>query len=300
MRGWYDFCSTHSQGVVPVSLRGRSHASGSSIPYPEERNELGMAGATLGSESERDFERERARHAPETTSAPGEYWTRSGPVSGPLTRQEVDALAASAQATIADPVPLGLAGFASARFAISTVYAGWFRFSPVDLAMVIPVALIFGGVASFLAGMWSFRRGNTLAATTFATFGAFNASWAILQWMMLVGLLPAVASGGSPAYVDGILVLTFSLISLYLGLAALGQNLGLAAVLFMMALANGFLGAWALTPETSWVRIVGGYCGIVGALLAFFVSAALVIDSAHGRELIPIPRPGRRTASPRA
>jgi uncharacterized protein len=259
-----------------------------------------MAGATLDSGSERDFERERTRRAPETTSAPAEYWTRSGLVRGPLTKQEVDALAASAQATIADPVPLGLAGFASARFAISTVYAGWFRFSPVDLAMVIPVALIFGGVASFLAGMWAFRRGNTLAATTFATFGAFNASWAVLQWMMLVGLLPAVARGGSPAYVDGVLVLTFSLISLYLGLAALGQNLGLAAVLFAMALANGFLGAWALTPATSWVRIVGGYCGIVGALLAFFVSAALVINSAHGRELIPIPRLGRRTASPPA
>jgi GPR1/FUN34/yaaH family len=106
-------------------------------------------------------------------------------VRGPLTRQEVDARAASAQATIADPVPLGLAGFASARFAISTVYAGWIPFSPADLAIVIPVALIFGGVTSFLAGLWAFRRGNTLAATTFATFGAFNASWAILQWMML-------------------------------------------------------------------------------------------------------------------
>jgi uncharacterized protein len=257
-----------------------------------------MAGATLGPGSERDFERESVRRASETTSAPAEYWTRAGPVRGPLTRQEVDALAASAQATIADPIPLGLAGFASARFAISTVYAGWFQFSPADLAIVIPVALIFGGVTSFLAGMWAFRRGNTLAATTFATFGAFNASWAILEWMMLVGVVPAVVAGGNPAYVDGVLVLTFSLISLYLGLAAVGQNLGLAAVLFAMALANGFLGVWALTPATSWVRIVGGYCGIAGALLAFFVSAALVINSAHGRELIPIPRPGRHMASP--
>jgi succinate-acetate transporter protein len=259
-----------------------------------------MAGATFGPGSERDFERERVPRTPDTTSVPAEYWTRSGPVRGPLTRQEVDALAASAQATIADPVPLGLAGFASARFAISTVYAGWFQFSSANLSIVIPVALIFGGVASFLAGMWAFRRGNTLAATTFATFGAFNASWAILQWMMLAGLVPAVAHGGNSPSVTGVLVLTFSLISFYLGLAALGQNLGLAAVLFMMALANGFLGVWALTPATTWVRIVGGYCGIVGALLAFFVSAALVLNSAHGRELIPIPRPGRHAASPPA
>jgi succinate-acetate transporter protein len=259
-----------------------------------------MAGATIGPGAEREFERERVVQTPETTSIPAEYWTRAGSVRGPLTRQEVDTLAASTQATIAEPVALGLAGFASARFAISTIYAGWFQFSLAALAVVIPVALIFGGVASFLAGMWAFRRGNTLAATTFATFGAFNASWAILQWMMLVGLVPAVVHGGSPASVDGVLVLTFSLISLYLGMAALGQNLGLAAVLFTMALTHGFLGAWALTPATTWLRIVGGYCGIVSALLAFFVSAALLINSAHEREIIPIPRPGRRMASPPA
>jgi len=221
-------------------------------------------------------------------------------VRGPLTRQDVDALATSAQATIAEPVALGLAGFASARFTISTVYAGWFGFSPANLAVVIPVALIFGGVSSFLAGMWAFRRGNALAATTFATFGAFNASWAILEWMMLVGVVPAGINGGHSASVFGVVVLTFSLISLYLGSAALGQNLGLAAVLFTMALTQGLLGVWALIPQISWLRIVGGYCGMVSALLAFSVSAALVINSAHRRELIPIPDPGRRTTSPMA
>jgi uncharacterized protein len=259
-----------------------------------------MAGATFGPGSDRDYERERVPRARQTSSTPAEYWTGAGPVRGPLTRQEVDALAASSQAAIADPIPLGLAGFASTRFTIGTVYAGWFRFSAASLAIIIPVALIFGGVASFLAGMWAFRRGNTLAATTFATFGAFNASWSILQWMMLVGLVPAVVAGGNPGAVDGVLVLTFSLISLYLGLAAVGQHLGLAAILFAMALAQAFLGVWALTPQTSWVRIVGGYLGMLGALLAFFVSAALVINSAHGRELIPIPRPGRSMAPPPA
>ena len=214
-------------------------------------------------------------------------------VRGPLTRREASALAASAQATIADPVPLGLAGFASARFTISTIYAGWFAFTLGNLAIAIPVALIFGGVASFLAGMWAFRRGNVLAATTFATFGAFNAAWALLQWMMLVGLAPRGANGSGPGPVDGILVLTFSVISLYLGLAALGQNPGLALVLFTMALTHAFLGAWAIVPQATWVRIAGGYCGLVTALLAFLMSAAVVINSAYEHEIIPLPKGGR-------
>lgn len=252
-----------------------------------------MAGATADPGANRNLERDRVAAGSVPAGVSTEYWTRAGQVRGPLARREVDALAESAQATIADPIPLGLAGFASARFTVSTVYAGWFRFSPGDLALAIPVALIFGGLSSFLAGMWAFRRGNVLAATVFATFGAFNASWAILQWMVLVGLLPRVANGGDAGSVSGVLVLTFSLISLYLGLAALAQNPGLAAVLFTMALTHAFLGAWALAPQATWVRIAGGYCGIITSLLAFFMSAALVINSAAGHEAIPLPKPVR-------
>ena len=252
-----------------------------------------MAGATVDPGASRDIERDRLAAGSVPAGVSAEHWTRVGPVRGPLTRQEIDAISESAQATIADPIPLGLAGFASARFTVSTVYAGWFRFNPGDLALAIPVALIFGGIASFLAGMWAFRRGNVLAATTFATFGAFNASWAILQWMVLVGVLPRVANGGDAGSVSGVLVLTFSLISLYLGLAALAQNPGLAAVLFMMALTHAFLGAWALAPQATWLRIAGGYCGLISSLLAFLMSAALVINSAAGHEAIPLPKPGR-------
>lgn len=213
---------------------------------------------------------------------------------GPLTRQEASALAASSQATIADPLPLGLAGFASARFTISTIYAGWFAFTPGNLSVAIPVSLIFGGIAAFLAGMWAFRRGNVLAATTLATFGAFNAAWAMLQWMILVGLAPQSANGATPGHINGVFVLTFSFISLYLGLAALAQNPGLAAVLATMGLTHAFLGAWSIVPQATWLRMAGGYSGMLTALLAFLMSAAWVINSAYEHEIVPLPKGGRR------
>lgn len=249
-----------------------------------------MAEATADPQASRNLERERAPFELASSQAPTQYWTGAGPARVPLKGQEAGALAASLQASIADPIPLGLAGFASTRFTISTIYAGWFPFNPGNLAIIIPVALIFGGGASFLAGMWAFRRGNTLAATTFATFGAFNAAWAILQWMVLVGLAPRVAGGGSAGAVSGVLVLTFSLISFYLGLAALAQNPGLAAVLLTMALTQAFLGVWAIAPQAGWLRLAGGYCGIITAALAFLMSAALVINSTFGREVIPLPK----------
>lgn len=252
-----------------------------------------MGGATADPGANWNLERDRGYPVSSSPGVTAEYWTRAGPVRGPLPRQDAAALAASAQATIADPIPLGLAGFASSRFTISSIYAGWFSFTPGNLAIALPVALIFGGVASFLAGMWAFRRGNVLAATTFATFGAFNAAWAMLQWLMLVGLAPHIGAPGNAGGVDGVLVLTFSLISLYLGLAALGQNPGLATVLLTMALTHAFLGAWALAPHVVWLRVAGGYCGIVTSLLAFLMSAALVINSASGHEVLPLPKTRR-------
>ncbi len=45
-----------------------------------------------------------------------EYWTRAGAMRGPLARQDTEILAERSQATVADPIPLGLAGFASATF----------------------------------------------------------------------------------------------------------------------------------------------------------------------------------------
>lgn len=247
-----------------------------------------MGEATVGPESGARLDRDENFTMPRTNGAPAKYWTRAGPVRGPLARQDTEVLSERAQAATADPVALGLAGFASARFTIGSIYAGWFGFSPGEFAIAIPVALIFGGITSFLAGMWAFHRGHLLGATVFATFGAFNASWAVLQWMMVAGLAPGIMNGGSVGYVDGVAVLTFSLIAFYLGVAALAENLGLAAVLFTMTLTHAFLGTWALAPHLAWLRVVGGYCSIVSASLAFLVSAAIVINSALGRELIPM------------
>ncbi|MGZ3716618.1 MAG: acetate uptake transporter family protein, partial [Ktedonobacterales bacterium] len=115
---------------------------------------------------------------PSHSAAPSDYWTMTGNVRGPLAQQETSSLVAREQASIADSLPLGLAAFASATFTISSVLAGWF--TPSAVAIAIPVAFVFGGIAQFLAGMWAFRRGNVLAATAFGSFGAFNTSWALL------------------------------------------------------------------------------------------------------------------------
>lgn len=224
----------------------------------------------------------------------GEFWTQAGTVKGPLPQSETDAVVERSQAVVADPVPLGLAGFASATFTMSSVFAGWFAMSAVVVA--IPVALVFGGIGQFLAGMWAFRRGNLLAATAFSCFGAFNTSWAILEWLTLAKILPDSSGGGNPAFVAGIFILSFALIALYLGVAALGVNTFIAAVLLVLSFTYLCDGIGVMIGGHNFLLAIGGYAGMLTSLMAFYVSGAIVIDSAMKREILPIGEIGMRLA----
>src|SRR5471032_2806338 len=81
---------------------------------------------------------------------------------------------------VADPAPLGLAGFALTTFLLSGHNAS---FIP-DLIWVGP-ALFYGGMAQLLAGMWEFRNRNIFGATAFSTYGAFWMSFGIFVILVL-------------------------------------------------------------------------------------------------------------------
>src|SRR5438552_16845014 len=81
---------------------------------------------------------------------------------------------------VADPAPLGLAGFALTTFILSGHNAS---FIP-DLIWVGP-ALFYGGLVQLLAGMCEFRNRNVFGATAFSTYGGF--------WMSL-GIIVLLAS----------------------------------------------------------------------------------------------------------
>src|SRR5674536_203975 len=62
--------------------------------------------------------------------------------------------AAAMTADIADPGPLGLAGFALTTFVLSVFNAGIISNKGLQ-GVVLPIALFYGGIAQLLAGMWA-------------------------------------------------------------------------------------------------------------------------------------------------
>jgi len=236
-----------------------------------------------------------------TLTAPHEFWTETGEVRGPLEEVEAHALAARSMAIIADPRPLGLAAFAATTWTISTVIAGWE--SMAALAAVIPIALFFGGGAQFLAGMWSFRRGNTLAATAFSSFGAFNIAFGAWVFLTATHVIPAGATGGqSVAIVGGWFVITFGVVAGYLALASLAESSVLFLVLITLFVTYILDGIGLMITGNNWASYIGGYFGLLSSLIAFYLSAAIVMNAAFGRMILPIGEigPSHRSVTNRA
>src|SRR2546428_13939478 len=72
---------------------------------------------------------------------------------------------------LADPAPLGLAAFALTTFVLSAHNAG--LFGTVGNAIVIGLAIFYGGGGRFMGGGWGVREKKTFGATAFSTYGAF-------------------------------------------------------------------------------------------------------------------------------
>lgn len=219
-----------------------------------------------------------------------EYWSEAGTVHGPLPREDMLPYTERDQVSIADPVPLGWAAFAAAASPIGAYYA-WFVGSSIFIA--IPIALMFGGIAQFLAGMWAFRRGNVLMATVFTTLSGYFGTWAVMLWLITAGVLPTPTILTDTTYMVGIVIIMFGIITGYLGIAAMAQNKMNAWILFTVTLAlfGQGTGYWTHLPSAfndhNWISVIGGYALMLAALLAFYESAAIVINSARGYESVP-------------
>src|SRR5438067_12380392 len=81
---------------------------------------------------------------------------------------------------LAAPSVLGLAGFSVATLMVATIQAKWWG-TPADFMGVAPFALMFGGVAQFMAGMWAYKARDVVATLAHGTWGAFWVAFFILH-----------------------------------------------------------------------------------------------------------------------
>ena len=180
----------------------------------------------------------------------------------------------------ADPAPLGLAAFALTTFVLSVFNSGLITTKGLDL-VVLPLALFYGGLTQLLAGMWEFRNGNTFGALAFSSFGAFWLSYAALVRFVAPGLPAAQAHQAI-----GVFLLSWTIFTAYMCIAALRTNGAVLAVLVVLALTFLFLTIGAFQSSESMTK-VGGWLGLVTAVLAWYASLAGVVAATYRRPVLP-------------
>ena len=186
---------------------------------------------------------------------------------------------------VADPAPLGLAAFALTTFLLSAQNAkltdgpdAWLGF-----------AFAYGGAIQLLAGMWEFRNRNVFGATAFATYGGFWIGlglWALLVAPHITGPAAVTATASDLGWI----LLAFAIFNTYMLLWSTAVTPAVFLV-FLTLEATEIILVIGFFSGNATILKVGGIVGIVTAVVAWYTSAAGVINGMAMRHVVPVGGP---------
>ena len=181
----------------------------------------------------------------------------------------------------ADPGPLGLNCFALTTFLLSLVNAGCI---PSQLAghVWLTSALVFGGGAQIVAGLWEYKTRNVFGATAFISYGSFWISLALIPILVKTGHIPDKDISLLLAW----FLTAWTIFTFYMWVGSFRTNRALLTT-FTLLLITFILLDIGHFGNSSWNRI-GGILGIATALSAWYASAAGILNTVYGRIVLPV------------
>lgn len=180
---------------------------------------------------------------------------------------------------IADVSALGYGAFSLTLWLVSMGSAGWFQ-QPGNVLLTL-LAMVLGGCVLTVAGILQCLRARVLDSVLFLAFAAY---WwvAALNAHMLGNGASAPSAGFLGWYymVWTVFVACIWLAACRDGVARMLFTLGLCLSLFAFALAN-----WTHNDA---LTVLGGYLGLVTAVVGLYTAAAEIINTMHGHTVLPL------------
>jgi succinate-acetate transporter protein len=176
---------------------------------------------------------------------------------------------------------LGYGAFALTLWLNSMAPAGWFS-QPWDNSLLQLLTAVLGGCVLAVAGILQWRRGNTLDTLLFLVFSAYWWISALYKHTLADGDQVTTSAGFLGWYymVWAFLVFCVWIAACRDGVARMLFTAGLCLSLFVAALSN-----WAHVES---LAVLGGYLGLVTAVVCVYIAAAEVINQIHGHAVLPL------------
>lgn len=180
--------------------------------------------------------------------------------------------------TTANPAPLGLLCFALTTILLSMHNAGLF---PLD-AMILAMAVFYGGIAQIFAGVFEFRKKNTFATTAFISYGFF---WLTLAGIIVFPKIGFAEKSGEVAMASYLGIWGLMSFVMFIGTFRLNRALqvtfGLLVIAFALLSIGDLIGSKTLKTLAGWEGIVLGFS-------AMYTGLAQVLNEVYGRVVWPL------------
>src|SRR6266851_7289965 len=168
-------------------------------------------------------------------------------------------------------IPFGLLSLSIATFLMG--FTAIFQ-SRTAMAPYFTMALLFGGIGEFLAGMWAFAYRESVVATIFSFLGLFYAWFGLTNILFQASAVGKIAD--ADAFSTGMVFLIGGLLTLYLWTLSFRQPSGLKLTLLFLWTSFLLLAANFFTNLT----IVGIAAGI-SAILSSIIAATASFTDLH-------------------
>ncbi|HEX7348263.1 MAG TPA: acetate uptake transporter [Rhodanobacteraceae bacterium] len=181
----------------------------------------------------------------------------------------------------ANPAALGLICFGLTTVMLSTINAGLVPAGA--MAVVLPLAFIYGGLMQIVAGILEAKAGNTFGMTAFISYGAFWVWFALLLWLggMKSLDLSQVGSGINVA------LILWGFFTLYMWVATFKLPKALWWIFLTLWITYFLLGIGGLTANKA-LGLAGGWVGLLCGVIAMYTSFAFVANATFKRTLLPV------------
>lgn len=189
---------------------------------------------------------------------------------------------------LGNPAVVGLSGFG-----LTTLLLQFHNIGLIGIGPVLAMAVIFGGLAQFIAGFMEQKMGNNFGFAAFTAYGSFWIGLAIIWLLNHYGIYK------SSHFEVGFFLVAWTMLTVILWIGSLFIHKAMAITFTTLLIGFILLDLGHFVNPV--FNVIAGFELIICALSAWYMMAAIVLNDVAGREILktgaPWLTPGEKAES---